>query len=195
MGDYLIGTGGWAYFQVPGLRSLIAYSKVFSFVEVNSTFYQIPNLKTVESWRRRVPPDFEFSVRCNRLVSHTHQFRSSQEAFDAFDQTITVCRTLRAEILHVQAPATFEPSNENADVLRSFLASVNLRGVRVAFELREANRNLSSNFVEVMRDYDLVHCVDLSRDECWRMNLMFFTRGFLGKGLTTFTSRRIRNCG
>lgn len=165
MGDYLIGAGGWAYFQVPGLRSLAAYSKVFSFVEVNSTFYQIPNLKTVESWRRRVPPDFEFSVRCNRLVSHTHRFETNPEACDAFDQMITICKTLRAEILHIQAPEGFQPNEENAVVLRSFLSSVSLRRVRVAFELREANQNLSRGFVEVMRDYDLVHCVDLSRDE------------------------------
>jgi uncharacterized protein YecE (DUF72 family) len=165
LGDYLIGTGGWAYFQVPGLRSLAAYSKVFSFVEVNSTFYQIPNLKTVESWRRRVPPDFEFSVRCNKLVSHTHQFGSDPETCDAFDRMITICKTLRAEILHVQAPAGFQPNEEHAAVLRSFLSSVSLKGVRVAFELREGNQNLSGGFVEVMRDYNLVHCVDLSRDE------------------------------
>jgi hypothetical protein len=38
--EYLIGAGGWAYFQVPGVNSLAAYSKVFNFVEVNST---LPN--------------------------------------------------------------------------------------------------------------------------------------------------------
>lgn len=112
-----------------------------------------------------MPPDFEFSVRCNRLISHTSQFRPNQEACEAFGQMITICKTLRAEILHVQAPVTFQPNDENADVLRSFLSSMNLKGVRVAFELREANGNLSPSFVEAMRAYDLVHCVDLSRDE------------------------------
>ena len=27
--EYLVGTGGWAYFQVPGKPSLKAYSEVF----------------------------------------------------------------------------------------------------------------------------------------------------------------------
>jgi len=58
---YLVGTGGWAYFQVPRLKPLAAYSKVFNFVEVNSTFYQIPSLSEVENWRKLVPSDFSFS--------------------------------------------------------------------------------------------------------------------------------------
>jgi uncharacterized protein YecE (DUF72 family) len=46
--NYLVGTGGWAYFQVPGKPSLKAYSEVFNFVEVNSTFYEYPSQRTVE---------------------------------------------------------------------------------------------------------------------------------------------------
>jgi uncharacterized protein YecE (DUF72 family) len=35
--DYFVGTGGWAYFKVPGESSLKAYSEVFNFIEVNYT--------------------------------------------------------------------------------------------------------------------------------------------------------------
>jgi len=35
---YLIGAGGWAYFQVPSMHPLVAYSRAFDFVEVNTTF-------------------------------------------------------------------------------------------------------------------------------------------------------------
>jgi uncharacterized protein YecE (DUF72 family) len=52
MGGVLIGAGGWAYFTVPGMHPLQAYSKAFNFVEVNSTFYEIPPLKVAASWRR-----------------------------------------------------------------------------------------------------------------------------------------------
>lgn len=82
--DYLIGTGGWAYFKMPGLRSLVAYSRLFNFAEVNSTFYQVPNLKTVESWRRMVPPEFEFTVRCNKTVTHDQQFQVNEETCETF---------------------------------------------------------------------------------------------------------------
>ena len=112
--EYLIGTGGWAYLQVPGLRPLVAYSRLFDFVEVNSTFYQIPNLKTVESWRRQVPPDFEFSVRCNSIVTHKYGFQHTEEALNAFEDMITICKTLRSEILHAQTPAAFATDETNA---------------------------------------------------------------------------------
>ena len=95
MTEYFIGTGGWAYFYVPGLKPLEAYSKLFNFVEINSTFYSLPKLSMVESWRSRVPPDFEFSVRLNRTVTHKFKLEPSEEAFDMFTYTCKVCRIFK----------------------------------------------------------------------------------------------------
>jgi len=163
--DYLIGTGGWAYFRVPGLRPLVAYSRLFDFVEVNSTFYQIPNLRTVESWRRQVPPNFEFSVRCNRDVTHKHQFQPSNEAYNSFEKMITICKTLRADILHMQTPQTFKPNKDNANLIRSFMSTVDPKGVRITLETRGGNQASSPDFVKTMQDHNMVHSVDLSKDE------------------------------
>jgi len=150
---------------VPGLRSLVAYSRLFDFVEVNSTFYQIPNLKTVEFWRRQVSPDFVFSVRCNRDLTHKYMFQADEQARIIFEQMITICRTLRADILHMQTPATFRPSKENADLIDSFLSSVDSKGVRIALEVRGSNQTLDPDFVRMMQNQNMVHSVDLSRDE------------------------------
>jgi len=181
--DYLIGTGGWAYIKVPGLRSLVAYSRLFDFVEVNSTFYQIPNSKTVESWRQQVPPHFEFSVRCNSDLTHKYQFQTSEEAHRTLDQVVTVCRTLRAEILHMQTPSSFLPTKENARLLQSFMSSANPRGVRIALELRGSNQALTPDFTQVMQDHDMIHSVDLSKGEqpAYESD-MLYTRLF-GKGV------------
>jgi uncharacterized protein YecE (DUF72 family) len=163
--NYLFGTGGWAYFHVPGLRSLAAYSKLFNFVEVNSTFYQIPNLKTVQSWRRQVQPDFEFSVRCNKDVTHKYQFQPAEEAFKILGEMVAICETLKAAILHMQTPSSFQPNKENSRLLDSFTPSVNLKNVRIALELRGSNQALSPDFIKVMQDHNIVHSIDLSNDE------------------------------
>jgi len=165
LGDYLIGTGGWAYFRVPGLPPLAAYSRLFDFVEVNSTFYQIPSLRTVEIWRRKVPPEFEFSIRCNRIVTHKHQFQPSEESRSALDKMITICKTLRAEILHLQTSPTFKPNADNANRLDSFLTSVDPKGVRLALEVRGAKQALSPDFIKVIQDHNVIHSIDLSKDE------------------------------
>ena len=72
MSEYRIGAGGWGYFDIPGADPLKVYSKAFDFVEVNSTFYNIPSLKTVDSWARRVPETFTFSVKCHRDLTHKY---------------------------------------------------------------------------------------------------------------------------
>jgi uncharacterized protein YecE (DUF72 family) len=161
----LIGAGGWAYFQVPGVHPLVAYSRAFDFVEVNSTFYEIPSLKMVESWRRLVPPNFEFAVRCNKALTHKYKFQQVPEAFDVLKRMITICNALKAEVLHLQISATFQLTKTDVDLIRNFFASADLRGIRVALEIRGSGRSLNPGLVKVMQDYNIVHCVDLSKDE------------------------------
>lgn len=165
MTRYLIGTGGWAYFQVPGVHPLVAYSKAFDFVEVNSTFYEIPSLTLVKSWRRLVRPNFEFAVRCNRALTHKYKFQPLPEAFEVMEKMVTICRTLKAEILHLQTPPTFQPTKINVERIRNFFSSTHLKGIRIALETRGAKQPLDPNLVKTMQDYNMIHCVDLSKDE------------------------------
>jgi len=162
---YLIGAGGWAYFQVPSESPLVAYSKAFDFVEVNSTFYEIPSLKLVESWRRSVPPNFEFAVRCNKELTHRYKLQPISEAFEVLNRMIIICRILKAEILHLQTPPTFQTTKSNAELIRNFFSSTHLKGVRIALELRGTKRPLNSDLVTTMQDCNMIHCVDLSKDE------------------------------
>jgi len=162
---YLIGAGGWAYFQVQGQRPLVAYSKAFDFVEVNSTFYDIPSLKLVESWRRLVPPHFEFAVRCNKALTHKCKFQPTPEAYEVLKTMTNICRILKADILHLQTPPTFQPTRDNVELLRNFFSSADLKGIRVAMEIRGANKPLNPDLVKTMQNHDMIHCVDLSKDE------------------------------
>jgi len=161
---YLIGAGGWAYFQVLGVHPLVAYSKAFDFVEVNSTFYEIPNLKLVESWRKLVPPNFEFAVRCNRAITHKYKFQPRPEAFEVLEKMIAICRTLKAEILHLQTP-TSQPIETKAELMRNFFSSANLKDIRVALEIRGSKERLNPRLVKTMQEYNMIHCVDLSKGE------------------------------
>ncbi len=165
MTRYLIGAGGWAYFRVPGLHPLIAYSKAFNFVEVNSTFYETPNVKLVESWRKLVPPDFEFTVRCNKALTHKHKFQRTPEAYEILEKMITICKILKAQILHLQTPPTFQLTDPNADLVRNFVSTTSLKGVRLALELRGSEPHFNPYFLKMMHDLNMIHSVDLANDE------------------------------
>jgi len=162
---YLIGAGGWAYFQAPNMHPLLAYSKAFDFVEVNSTFYEIPSLNLVQSWRKIVPPDFEFAIRCHKALTHKYKFQPRPEAYEILERMTTICGTLRAEILHLQTPPTFQTTKTNVELIRNFFSSADLKGVRVALEVRGAKHPLSRDLVKTMQDHNMIHCVDLSKDE------------------------------
>jgi uncharacterized protein YecE (DUF72 family) len=162
----LIGTGGWAYFRVPELGSLTAYSRLFNFVEVNSTFYQIPLLKEVEKWRRHVPSDFKFSVRAHQSITHLNKLQPVEETFDAFARMKQICGTLDAEVMHLQVPPSFELTETSIMNFRSLLSSVSLRGLRLALEIRGVRPSqLPPELLKTMQEYDIVHCTDLSRGE------------------------------
>jgi uncharacterized protein YecE (DUF72 family) len=155
-----IGSGGWAYFKVPGLDSLEAYSKVFDFVEVNSTFYTTPSMETVRSWRQRVPDNFMFSVRCHKDLTHKYLLSPGKECYEILNQSLRICGELKAEILHIQTPQTFNP-DEKYKSIQDLLSSVDFDNVRLAWEIRG---KISDRIVGLMHDMKIIHCTDISRE-------------------------------
>ena len=78
----LIGTSGWSYdewmgpFYPKSLNSkdfLSFYSKVYYTNEINTTFYNIPSRRVVESWAKRTPSNFLFSAKLPKTVTHKHK--------------------------------------------------------------------------------------------------------------------------
>ncbi|MBS7653964.1 DUF72 domain-containing protein [Candidatus Bathyarchaeota archaeon] len=166
MTEYLIGTGGWAYFQIPGIHPLVAYSKAFNFVEVNSTFYELPSLKEVEIWRKLVPPNFQFTVRANKTITHKQMLQPTQETFKTFEKMRQICTILKAPVMHLQTPPKFTFNENNIKHFRDLLTSINLGKLRLALEIRGIpHSKLPLQLVKTMQDHNIIHCVDLSKGE------------------------------
>jgi len=179
---FLIGTGGWAYFQVPGQDSLRAYSKAFDFVEVNSTFYTMPSQKEVESWRKRVPKDFEFTVRCNKNLTHDLKLEPLDESYGVLSEMIAICKTLDSSILHLQTPLGLKFTESKIQSVRNFFQSANLKGLRIAWEVRRTKTQLlPTSLIKLMEEFNIIHCVDLSKEEPAYESDILYTRLF-GKG-------------
>ena len=182
MTEYLIGTGGWAYFQIPGVHPLVAYAKAFNFVEVNSTFYEMPSLKEVEIWRKLVPPDFQFTVRANRIITHNYKLQPAKEVIQAFEKMKEICAILNALILHLQTPPKFVYQKDAAQNLKHFLSSINLGKLQLALEVRGTPHKLPTELVKTMQDNDIIHCVDLSKGETPAYESKILYSRLFGKG-------------
>ena len=178
MTRFLIGAGGWAYFQVPSEDSLSAYAKTFNFVEVNSTFYEYPEHHMVRSWRKRTPADFEFTVRCHRDVTHKHRLEPSNENVACLERMVDICSSLDASIIHMQIPQEIE-FDKRVTEFRDLLHSVHLGDVRIALETARGKANaLGSQGISVMKDLNVIHCVDLSQEEPAYESDIVYTRLF-----------------
>lgn len=77
-GKILIGTASWTDpgfvkewypSDLPAAYRLQWYAEHFSLVEVNSSFYGIPDPKTVRRWCDETPPNFVFDVKLHKLLS------------------------------------------------------------------------------------------------------------------------------
>ena len=77
-----IGCSGWFYWgwrgkfyplTVPTHKWFPYYTEHFKTVELNAPFYSWPKRSTVQCWIRQAPPDFLYSIKVNRYI--THDFR------------------------------------------------------------------------------------------------------------------------
>jgi uncharacterized protein YecE (DUF72 family) len=189
---YLVGTGSWAYFKVPKKPSLKAYSEVFNFVEVNYTFYEYPDTRMVEQWRRTVPEDFTFAVRCHQDLTHRIGLKPVDEAYYVLGRMVSYCGILDAPFLVLETPARYVMNQEAVDRARDFLSSANLRSVRLVWEVRAP---ATAAVVDLMRDFNAVQCVDLSRETPSVESDIIYSRLF-GKGkhnIWQFTDEEIES--
>jgi uncharacterized protein YecE (DUF72 family) len=97
MAELFVGTQGFAFKDwvgpfypqgIPSGRYLEVYSRQFSTVEIDSTFYGIPRATTVLGWRQHTPSDFCFSVKFPKAVTHERMLVDADEITDHFIRTI-----------------------------------------------------------------------------------------------------------
>ena len=88
-----VGCSGWQYRhwrgnfyppELPMTRWFEHYASRFDTVEVNNTFYRLPDALTFASWARRVPPGFLFAVKASRFLTHMKKLKDPAEPLDRF---------------------------------------------------------------------------------------------------------------
>lgn len=128
------------------------YARVFDTVEVNTTFYAVPSVSTVESWYRRTPPGFRFALKLPRAISHD-LFLDPDASATPLQEFLDVTEHLgekRGPLL-VQLPPSFTRTPANRRALAGFLDMLAGTDVRVAVELR-SDTWLEAAVEEELRD-------------------------------------------
>jgi uncharacterized protein YecE (DUF72 family) len=85
MGAIRLGCSGWDYrdwtdvfYKNKDESKLQTYSRIFKTAEINSTFYNYPSPGIVFGWAKYTSPDFKFSVKLNRRITHEKMLELSK---------------------------------------------------------------------------------------------------------------------
>jgi uncharacterized protein YecE (DUF72 family) len=87
------GTIGWSYTfwkgpfypqKLPSAKFLSFYSSQFNTVEVDNTFYRIPNEQTMLNWKSQTPDGFVFSLKFPNIITHVKMLRDCQRETGPF---------------------------------------------------------------------------------------------------------------
>jgi uncharacterized protein YecE (DUF72 family) len=158
-----VGTGGWAYLETSSIDKLRKYSQVFDFVEVNSTFYTYPSLSTVRSWRRRVPKDFIFSVKCNRDLTHKYLLKPNEDSFQVFDKMKKICQELKSQILVLQTPYYLQLTIQKLKEIEGLLNSIDRGNLILVWDIRSRIKTeIWPKLSIIMKEQNIVEAPDLT---------------------------------
>jgi uncharacterized protein YecE (DUF72 family) len=158
MSDIRIGTSGWSYpsgkgawngvfyprRRPRGFDELAYYAERFDTVEVNSTFYRMPEAPLSNAWVARTPPGFLFSVKLYQKFTHPDLYleKSEGSAWDVSPADVDqfragidpIAKAGRLAAILLQFPASFHARPETRDYLDWLLRGFS--GYPLAVELR-----------------------------------------------------------
>ena len=127
-----IGCSGWQYRdwrdgafyppKLPQRRWLEHYSSVFGTVEVNTTFYRLAKPEAVRRWVAETPPDFVFTVKASRYMTHVKRLTGLDESLTRFYDAIEpLGRSPKLGPVLWQLPGNFKRDEDRlADALERF---------------------------------------------------------------------------
>jgi uncharacterized protein YecE (DUF72 family) len=126
------GTMGWSYedwrgvfytTDLPASRMLEQYARVFSTVELDTTFYGAPRASTLDGWAAHVPDDFRFSAKVPRAITHERRLVGAAEAALDFGRLLQKHLGSKIAALLLQLPPDFS-ADDDREVWEAFVDGI-----------------------------------------------------------------------
>lgn len=157
-----VGTSGYNYPEwrgsfypedLPEKGMLQFYAERFSTVEINYSFYRLPNVKTVQGWVDGTPDGFKLTLKAPRRITHDSRLQECGDLLNVFCERAGLLNGKLGAVLF-QLPGNFRKKPE---VLDTFLECLP-QGLRAAFEFRSATW-FSDEVYELLRSRNAALCI------------------------------------
>src|SRR5262245_12476274 len=160
--NILTGTSGFSYTawrgsfypdKLPEAKMLAFYADKLGAVEINNTFYRMPNAALLERWAAETPASFRFALKSPRQITHMRKLVDVGDAVARLAGTARVLGDRLGPILFQLPPFV----RKDPGVLEAFLVTLPA-GLRAAVEFRHDSW-LSDDVYEVLRRHDAALCI------------------------------------
>jgi uncharacterized protein YecE (DUF72 family) len=157
-----VGTSGYNYPEwkgsfypqkMPAAKMLPYYAERLSTVEINYTFYRIPNQKILAGWSRETPEGFRLTLKAPKRITHIAKLKDCAELLQYFLKTAATLGPKLGAILFQLPPYL----RKDLAVLDEFTSQLP-QGVCAAFEFRHASWMDAEVFAR-LRARNLALCV------------------------------------
>ena len=162
-----VGTSGYSYKEwkgsfypekIPAKDMLRFYSERLSTVEINATFYRMPQPTMLENWKEQVPATFRFSLKAPQRITHFKRLKETEEETKYFLETVSLLADNLGVVLF-QLPPNFK---KDLPRLQAFVNQLPQQP-RAAFEFRHPTW-FDDDVLEVLRSRNHALCVSDTDD-------------------------------
>ncbi len=162
-----IGCSGWNYASWRGTfyprelsprHWLEYYAERFDTVEVNNTFYRLPEKSTFVQWHARTPTGFLMAVKASRFLTHMKRLRDPDEPLDRLFSRASALGPHLGPVLY-QLPGRFTIDLERLDAFLSALPrTVGAHRILHVIEFRDPSWYVRETF-EVLKKRRVALCL------------------------------------
>lgn len=161
MTEYYFGCSGFYYNhwkklfypeKLPKNRWLQYYAERFNTVEINNTFYRFPTEQLLENWKNKTPPNFKFTLKANRSITHIKKFHDTDETIKRFYQLADILKEKLSCVLF-QLPPFMQ---KNLELLEAIARQIDPNFINV-LEFRHESW-WDTQVYDLMQKYGLIFC-------------------------------------
>jgi uncharacterized protein YecE (DUF72 family) len=156
-----VGCSGWSYDAWLGhfypansdhREFLKYYSRVFDFVEIDSSFYRVPNLFMAKRWSSITPNNFRFAAKFPRSITHEKRLADPEkELHYFFDMMHPLQRKLLALLIQLPPSLTAKEGMKKLETLFDMLDP----HFRYAIEVRHTSWFDNKEFYKLLSDNNI----------------------------------------
>lgn len=203
MSELRIGTSGWVYESWRGLfypdelkakDELPFFANEFSTVEINYTFYKLPDEEVFSAWRNQVPKEFLFAVKASRFLTHMKKLKDAEEPWERIIRRAEKLKNKCGPIL-LQFPEKWKKNKERLEEFFEVVKNSSGKKYKLVFELRNKSWATDDIF-DLLSKHNAAFCIadsyKFKRFDVVTADFVYFRFHGMSKSSADYSKQRLR---